>query len=128
MADVRHEGAMSIGGHLVELRSRLVKASAAILIGSIVGFVFHKDILSWLIVPYQKAVEDASLAFFRPTEAFSVAMRMSLFGGLILASPVLIYQLWRFVSPALTKQERRYVIPLSQVLAVLFTSGVALGS
>lgn len=127
MADVTHEGAMSLGGHLVELRARLVKASAAILSGSIVGFIFHKDILSWLIVPYQKAVEDASLAFFRPTEAFSVAMRMSLFGGLILASPVLIYQLWRFVSPALTKQERRYVIPLSLVLAVLFTTGVALG-
>lgn len=127
MADVTHEGSMSLGSHLVELRARLVKASAAIVAGSVVGFIFHKDILSWLIVPYQKAVEDASLAFFRPTEAFSVAMRMSLFGGLILASPILIYQIWRFVSPALTKQERRYVIPLSLVLAVLFTGGVALG-
>jgi len=120
--------AMSIGAHLVELRTRLVRASAAVLVGSVVGFIFHKSTLSWLTVPYEKAVGPGQeLAFFRPTEAFSVAMRLSLFGGLILASPVLIYQLWRFVAPALTKQERRYVVPLSLVLAVLFAGGVALG-
>lgn len=118
---------MSIGGHLVELRDRLIRASIAILLGSIIGFIFHKTILSWLIIPYEKAAEDAALNFFRPTEAFAVAMRLSLFGGLILASPVIIYQIWRFVSPALTKQERRYVVPLSMALAVLFGSGVALG-
>ena len=127
MAEATPEATMSIGGHLVELRQRLVWSSAALLVASVVGFIFHKKILSWLIVPYQAAVTDASLSFFRPTEAFSVAMRLSLFGGLILASPVIIYQIWRFVSPALTNQERRYVIPLSLVLAVLFASGVALG-
>lgn len=128
MAEIAHnETSMSIGSHLVELRSRIVKASTAILLGSVVGFIFHKDILSWLIVPYQNAVEGAQLAFFRPTEAFSVSMRLSLFAGLILASPVLIYQLWRFVSPALTKQERRYVVPLSVALTLLFGLGVALG-
>lgn len=128
MADITKPNSMSIGGHLVELRARLVKASAAVLLGSVVGFIFHKSILRWLTVPYEKAVgAEEALSFFRPTEAFSVAMRLSLFGGLILASPILIYQLWRFVSPALTKQERRYVVPLSLVLAVLFVSGVALG-
>ena len=118
---------MTIGGHLVELRSRVVKASAAILAGSIAAFIFHESILRWLTVPYRAAVEDASLNFFRPTEAFSVAMRVSLFGGLVLASPFVIYQLWRFISPALTKQERRWAIPLSLVLAVLFVTGIALG-
>jgi sec-independent protein translocase protein TatC len=54
-------------------------------------------------------------------------MRVSLFGGLLIASPVVIYQLWRFIAPALTKRERRYVVPLSAVMAVLFVSGVALG-
>jgi len=127
VADVTHDAEMTIGGHLVELRNRIIKMSAAILVGSVVGFIFHKSILSWLVVPYEATVEDAQLAFFRPTEAFSVAMRLSLFGGLVIASPVIIYQIWRFVSPALTKQERRYVIPLSLVLAVLFASGIALG-
>jgi sec-independent protein translocase protein TatC len=117
---------MSIGGHLVELRSRLVKVSAAVVVGSVVGFIFHQSILAWLEVPYQTAV-GKPLIFTTPTGAFSVAMRLSLFGGIILASPVIIYQLWRFVSPALTNQERRYVIPLSFVLALLFGSGVALG-
>ncbi len=127
MADITHDASMSIGSHLVELRARVVKASAAVLAGSVVGFIFHKSTLSWLIVPYQRAIENAQLAFFRPTEAFSVAMRLSLFGGLLLASPVIIYQVWRFVSPALTKQERKYVIPLSVALAALFIGGVALG-
>ena len=67
MADVTHDASMSIGGHLIELRERIVKISAAVLVGSVVGFIFHKSILSWLIVPYQAAVEDAPLAFFRPT-------------------------------------------------------------
>ena len=127
MTESAPESTMSIGGHLVELRSRLVWSSGALVSASIVGFIFHKRILSWLIVPYQEAVENAQLAFFRPTEAFSVAMRLSLFGGFILASPVLIYQLWRFVGPALTKQERRYIFPLSLVLGFLFASGVGLG-
>lgn len=128
MADVAHnEAAMSIGGHLVELRTRIVKASAAILLASIVGFIIHKWTLDLLTVPYEKAVPDGSLSFFRPTEAFAVAMRLSLFGGLVISSPVVIYQLWRFVSPALTKQERRYAIPLSMALAILFAGGIALG-
>lgn len=127
MAETTPEATMSIGGHLVELRTRLVWASGALLLASVVGFIFHKRILAWLIVPYQAAVPDASLIFLRPTEAFSVAMRMSLFGGLILASPAIIYHIWRFVSPALTKQERRYIFPLSLVLGILFASGVGLG-
>lgn len=129
MADVTHnEAAMSIGGHLVELRDRVIKISAAVLIASVVAFIFHRDILALLTVPYEKAVPNGDgLSFFRPTEAFAVSMRLSLFGGLVLSSPVIIYQLWRFVSPALTKQERRYVIPLSLVLAFLFASGISLG-
>ena len=126
MAETTPEATMSIGGHLVELWTRLVWASSALVLGSVVGFIFHQRILDWLEVPYESAVAKP-LIFLRPTEAFSVAMRLSLFGGAILASPVIIYQVWRFVSPALTKQERRYVVPLSLVLAVLFTGGVVLG-
>lgn len=121
-------GSMSIGSHLVELRERIVKISIAVVLMSVVAFIFHRDLLDLLTVPYERAVPDNDgLAFFRPTEAFAVSMRLSLFGGLVLASPVIIYQIWRFVSPALTKQERRYVIPLSLVLALLFVGGISLG-
>ncbi|MFQ5554567.1 MAG: twin-arginine translocase subunit TatC [Acidimicrobiia bacterium] len=119
---------MTFWDHISELRSRLIKVSLAILLGTILGFVFHQTLLDVLLVPYKEAVgPDAGLATFRPTEAFSVVMRVSLFGGLFLASPVVIYHIWRFVSPAMTRRERRYVIPASLILAVLFFSGVLLG-
>ena len=94
----------------------------------VVAFIFNEELLDFLLVPFCEARPDnCELAFLRPTEAFSVVMRISLFGGMVLASPLLIYQLWRFVSPALTKQERRYVIPASMILATLFFAGLALG-
>lgn len=117
---------MSLMSHLVELRSRIIKSVVAVAIGAVVGFIFYRDILDVLAKPYEGAT-DQPLAFFQPTEPFSLALRVALFGGTILASPVIIYQVWRFIGPALTKRERRYVYPLSGVMAVLFLSGVALG-
>jgi sec-independent protein translocase protein TatC len=117
---------MPLMGHLVELRSRVLKSVVAVLIGSVIGFIFYRDILSLLARPYEGAT-DEPLAFFQPTEPFSLALRVALFGGTILASPVIIYQVWRFIGPALSKRERRYVYPLSGVMAVLFMAGVVLG-
>ena len=120
------EARMPLMSHLVELRSRIIKAVVAVAVGSIVGFVFYRDILDVLARPYEGAT-DQPLAFFQPTEPFSLALRVSLFAGTILASPVIIYQIWRFIGPALTKREKRYVYPLSGVIAVLFGAGVTLG-
>lgn len=117
---------MSLMGHLVELRSRIIKSVVAVAVGSVVGFIFYRDILDLLAKPYEGAT-DQPLAFFQPTEPFSLALRVALFGGTILASPVIIYQIWRFIGPALTKRERRYVYPLSGVMAILFVAGVLLG-
>jgi sec-independent protein translocase protein TatC len=114
-------------GHLVELRSRLIKAAIAVTVGAIVAFIFREWIFDLLIEPYREAAGERDLVFFRPTEAFSLFMRISLFGGVVLASPVLIYQLWAFVGPALTKRERRVAIPIVAVLVVLFLGGVAFG-
>jgi sec-independent protein translocase protein TatC len=119
---------MTFWDHLRELRSRLIRSSVAILVGAVVGFIFNGAILDFLLVPFCEARPgDCELAFLRPTEAFSVVMRIALFSGIVLAAPVLIYQLWRFVSPALTRRERRMAIPASLVLGVLFFAGVALG-
>lgn len=113
--------------HLEELRNRLVKVAVAIVIGSIVAFAFRGWIFDLLVHPFEGVVEDRSLVFFRPTEAFSLFMRLSFFGGFVIASPVVIYQLWAFVSPALTKRERRFVIPTVLVLVVLFLAGLGFG-
>ncbi len=113
--------------HLAELRRRLFKASLAVVAGSIVVFVFREWVFDLIVAPYERVVEERDLVFFRPTEAFSVFMRLSLFGGFVLASPVVIYQLWAFVVPALTKREKRLVVPIVSVLVVLFAGGIAVG-
>lgn len=117
---------MPLMSHLVELRARIIKSIVAVAIGSVVGVIFYRRILEILAEPYANAT-DQQLAFFQPTEPFSLALRVGLFGGTILASPVIIYQVWRFVGPALTQRERRYVYPLSGIMALLFAAGIALG-
>lgn len=118
---------MSFMDHLTELRSRLIKAGAAVMVASIASFFFYGWILDLLARPFEQSIENGRLAVFRPTEAFSLVMRLSLFGGVVLASPVVLYQIWRFVSPALSKREKKWVIPLMSVLTFLFVVGVILG-
>ena len=113
--------------HLVELRGRMIKAVAAVLVATVVAFFFWQDVLELLSRPYLEATGGDRLRFFQVTEAFSLALRISLFTGLVAASPIVIYHLWRFVSPALTRREKRYVIPLSGVLAALFVGGIVGG-
>ena len=113
--------------HLDELRSRLIKTLIAVGLATVIAFIFYDDILAILIRPYEAAVPDSDLAFFRPTEAFSLAMRVSLWAGAILASPVILYQLWRFVAPALTPREKKWAIPLTAIFVVLFIAGILVG-
>lgn len=113
--------------HLSELRSRIFKAAIAVVIGAVVAFIFRDWIFDLLVAPYEEVTDERDLAFFRPTEAFSLFMRISVFGGFIMASPIVIYQTWAFVSPALTKRERRIAIPIVALLVILFCGGVAFG-
>ena len=113
--------------HLTELRTRLFKVSAAIVVGAVVAFFFREWIFELLVDPYRQVVEDRELVFFRPTEAFSLFMRLSLFGGFVLASPIVIYQIWAFIAPALTKREKRAAIPIVSALVILFLGGITFG-
>jgi sec-independent protein translocase protein TatC len=118
---------MPFSAHLVELRSRVIKMAIAVGIGALVAYYFNEEILDLLVEPYRSLDPDAALATFKPTEAFSVVMKVSLWGGVILASPVITYQLWRFISPALSKKEKRWAIPMVGILALLFITGVVVG-
>jgi sec-independent protein translocase protein TatC len=113
--------------HLEELRTRIIRAAIAVVLGTIVAFVFRRQIFDLIIAPYVEASGDDDLVFFKPTEAFALYMRLALFGGLIIASPVILFQLWRFVAPALSPRERRAVIPVVAVLTLLFVGGIAFG-
>ncbi len=118
---------MSFMDHLVELRKRLIISVAAVAVGTVIAGIFYPQLLELLAEPYLEAVDGDRLAFFQPAEAFTLVLRLALFGGVVIASPVVIAQVWGFVSPALTARERRMVVPLSVVLAVLFTAGVVVG-
>ena len=116
-----------IMAHLEELRSRLFKVAVAVIVGSIIAFVFRNWIYDLLVAPYETTAGERGLVFFRPTEAFSLFMRISLYAGFVIASPVVIYQLWRFISPAMTRREKQWVIPIVAVLVLLFLGGLAFG-
>lgn len=118
---------MSMMGHLEELRSRAIKAAIAVAVGTVIGFAFNEQLLDLLVEPYRIAVPDASLIFLRPTEGFSTVMRVSLFAGIVIASPVILYQIWRFAAPALTRREKKWAYPLTAVFVVLFLAGVVVG-
>lgn len=118
---------MPLMSHLLEFRSRLIKAVVAVAVSTAIAFAFNEEILDLLAKPYQLAVPGGQLAFFRPTEAFATVMRLSLFGGVIIASPVILYQLWRFVAPALTPKEKRWAYPITAVFVFLFLTGVVVG-
>lgn len=113
--------------HIGELRNRVIKCAVAVLIGSIIGYAINEWVLELLIAPYAEAVDDASLVFFRPGEGFSVVMKVSLWTGTVLASPIILYQTWRFVSPALTRREKKWAIPVTVVFVALFLAGIAVG-
>jgi sec-independent protein translocase protein TatC len=119
--------AMPFMGHLEELRNRLIKSLIAVGVGAIVAFTFSDQLLALLAHPYEVAQPGETLVYFRPTEAFSLVMRISLFGGIVLASPVILYQLWRFIAPALSPREKKWAIPLTAVFALLFAAGIVTG-
>lgn len=117
----------SILGHLEELRRRIFKSLIAIVVGGIVALVFADALRGFLEAPFREASPGSSLQTLAATEQWGVLMRIGLFGGVILASPVVLYQLWAFIVPALTRRERRWAIPIVAALVVLFVGGVLFG-
>ena len=109
--------------HLGELRQRLVKSVIAVLITTLVSFVFAKQIFHILIAP----TEDINLIFIEMTEMIGTYMRVCLASGIILAMPYLMYQFLMFVSPALTRKEKKYVYLILPWIALMFAAGVTFG-
>ncbi len=111
---------MTLVDHLVELRNRLVKAIIAVAIGSVVGFWFWRDIRNVLIAP----LPSGTVQVLGPGDAFVIALRISIITGIILAMPVLLYQIWAFVAPGLTVPERKMVRPWIPLALLFFALGV----
>jgi sec-independent protein translocase protein TatC len=117
----------SILAHLEELRWRIFKSIVAIVLGGVVAFVLADQLRTILEAPFHSAAPDSALQAFEAGEEFGVLMRIALFGGVLLASPVILYQIWAFINPALTTRERNWAFPVVTALVVLFLGGVLFG-
>lgn len=117
----------SILSHLEELRWRLTKVFVAVIVGATVVFVFNEPLRVLLEEPFFAAAPGNNFQALRAGEEWGVLMRVSLFGGVIVASPVVLYQLWAFINPALSSRERRWALPIVGALVVLFVGGVLFG-
>ena len=116
---------MSLVEHLEELRSRIIVVAIAVVLAGIGGFFLSEPILELLQAPLPD--DDYRLIQLTIGEALAVRLRIALYVGIGLSVPVILYELWRFVTPGLTRSERRLVWPLLFVGALLFAAGVALG-
>lgn len=124
---------MPLTDHLRELRSRLVKSGVAIAIGMVIGWIYYPQIFAWISAPFNDVIAQAkaegrqvTLAMTGVADPFVMQMQIAAVTGLLIAAPVWLYQLWRFVTPGLRKNERRWAIGFVAVAFPLFLSGVVL--
>jgi sec-independent protein translocase protein TatC len=135
---------LSLVQHLVEFRNRLMVASLAVLVTTVFAFIFSVDIIKLLLIPvncsfihidasrlpfitpdYACTANRAHLIALSPTENFTTFMRVSLFSGIALAMPVILYEIYAYIDPALYPNERRFVRLSGLPILGLFVLGMA---
>lgn len=112
---------MTLIDHFEELRTRLFIAVGAWVVGAGVAYYFRFEILGWLKQPLPP---NMTLNFFNVLEPFTVSMQISAFFGVVVASPVILGQIWGFIAPGLYRSERRYAVPFIFFAALAFALGV----
>jgi sec-independent protein translocase protein TatC len=121
-------GEMPFLDHLEELRWRILWSLLAIIVFTIVGFllVTRFDVLGLLIAPITPLLEGSRLQYLSPTTPFFITLKLALLVGLLLAGPIVVFQLWAFLSPALMPTEKRAIVPSLYFGLILFMAGVAM--
>jgi sec-independent protein translocase protein TatC len=112
--------------HLEELRWRIIWSLLAVAVGAAVGFVvvMKLNVLGVLIRPIEPFLGGTKLKYLSPMEPFFITLRLGILTGLLLASPVVIFQIWSFFSPALLPSEKRVIVPALYLGLLLFAAGV----
>ena len=119
------DGRMTVVEHLTELRRRLMVSIIAIAVGATICFIFAPQIISFLVEFYTDATDGKrnALIFTGPLDAFVTRLKIATYGGIVLALPVWLYELWRFITPGLNPKERKYAVPFVLASTVLFACG-----
>jgi sec-independent protein translocase protein TatC len=132
------EDAMTLTEHLAELRVRIIRSALAVVVGAILILAFYDPVLRFILRPYENLckrrgqdfcglsyTEDGGVRLFTldPLEGLSTRLKIATYGGIILALPVIMWQVWRFIVPALHSKEKRYAIPFVLSSVLLFLLG-----
>ena len=131
------DAVMTLTEHLAELRVRIIRASLAVILGAIVIIAFYDPIIRLMSRPYDNLCKrrgadfcgenfsggQAQYLFLDPLEGLSTRLRVAMYGGIILAIPVIMWQIWRFVVPALKANEKKYAVPFILTSVILFLLG-----
>jgi sec-independent protein translocase protein TatC len=133
LRDKQEAVAMPLTEHLRELRSRFFKSGIAIAIGMVIGWIYYAEIFAWLSRPFTDVIaaaqdngQDVVLALTGVADPFVLQIQVSAAAGIALSSPVWLYQLWRFVTPGLRRNERRWAVGFAAVATPLFAAGITL--
>src|SRR5579859_664920 len=121
---------MSLLEHLAELRKRLIVSVIVLTAATVVAFFFYNHVIHFIDRPYRQYAAQhpntsvtPNLVVTGPLEGFATRLKVSGYLGLFLASPVLLWEIWRFITPGLHKNEKRYAIPFIASALVLFSLG-----
>lgn len=130
---------MTLTEHLSELRMRIIRAGLAVMLGAIIVIAFYDTVLGWLTGPYadlcsrrgdgycgesyDPVTGDVSLFILDPVEGLSTRLRVAFYGGMVLALPVVLWQVWKFIVPALHKNEKKYAFGFVGSSVLLFMAG-----
>ncbi|MEP6696296.1 MAG: twin-arginine translocase subunit TatC [Pseudonocardiales bacterium] len=125
---------MTLVEHLYELRGRLFKAAVAVIIASVLSFIYFKPIFGFILHPYCRLPQDktalsghgCTVYAFSVLDQFNARLKVSMFVGGLLSAPVWLYQLWRFITPGLHTKERKWAVVFVSIGSVLFGLGTVL--
>jgi sec-independent protein translocase protein TatC len=126
--DTSADGAhmMTVWEHLAELRRRLLVMIISVGVGAVVAYIAWPVLIDVITGPFCRQVDDCQLYATDPLAPFTTRLQVAAYGGIILAMPVLLWQVWRFVTPGLHSHERRYAIPFVAAALTLFAMGATL--
>ncbi len=111
--------------HLGELRKRIMWSLVAVIVGLAIALNFTDRLMKFVRRPFEVAAPGQKLVFLTPTEAFWVYMKVALIAGMVLALPVVLYQIWAFIAPGLHAHEKRYAVPFVIIGSVFFLLGAS---
>ena len=107
--------------HLEELRNRLITSLAGVAVGFALSYWRIREIFSFLVIPLEGSMrEDSAIVMIKMTEGFLTYLKLAFYSGVLVSSPLIIYQVWAFVAPGLYKNEKRFAFPLVISSIMLF--------